>query len=243
MNLHYRKLINTITPITVPIPTITPPGIFLSARISYNAVSDTITLSGVDTNTDLVKIYYQIEPLSNSIARPYSILTTSNGSQDTTQLTNVTGTNEKLIETSTLFSYNYTDNGTYQLKLFTSVGFTFRSRISIVALSRVDTSEIFNISETYTSPTTNYNTNFGYGGVRGGQSDIRLKKNIILIGKSKSNINIYQFEYINHIEGVWIGVIAQELLNTEYECCLGIDEEGFYFVDYNLIDVDFMRVY
>ncbi len=47
-------------------------------------------------------------------------------------------------------------------------------------------------------------------------SDSRLKENMILVGKSQSGINIYQFNYIGQ-DGLYEGVIAQELLNTEFE--------------------------
>ena len=73
------------------------------------------------------------------------------------------------------------------------------------------------------------------------KSDITFKENIELIGKSEFGINIYKFNYINH-EGLYEGVIAQELIGTEYESALMLDENNLYMVDYSKIDVEFKRI-
>jgi hypothetical protein len=72
----------------------------------------------------------------------------------------------------------------------------------------------------------------------GGLSDIRLKENIKLIGVSKLGINIYTFEYIEEVgmEGTYQGVMAQELIGTEFESALIFDGE-YYAVDYSKLDV------
>ena len=67
-------------------------------------------------------------------------------------------------------------------------------------------------------------------------SDIRLKENIIRMGISKSGIPIYTFNYKND-DQLWSGAMAQDLLE------LGIDNavstrDGYYTVDYSIIDVD-----
>ncbi len=72
-------------------------------------------------------------------------------------------------------------------------------------------------------------------------SDINLKENIKLIGKSKSGINIYEFKYINE-EGLYQGVIAQELIGTEHSSALMLDENNMYMVDYSKIDVEFKKI-
>ena len=72
-------------------------------------------------------------------------------------------------------------------------------------------------------------------------SDNRLKENIILISKSPIGINIYQFNYIGK-EGLYEGVIAQELLGTEFESALCVDENGMYMVDYSKLDVEFKKI-
>jgi len=70
----------------------------------------------------------------------------------------------------------------------------------------------------------------GYG------SDITLKENINLVGKSKSGINIYEFDYINkkYGNGRYRGVMAQEVPSASFT-----GPEGTLMVDYSKIDVQF----
>ena len=76
------------------------------------------------------------------------------------------------------------------------------------------------------------------GGGSGGYSDIRLKTNINKIGVSNNGINIYEFRFINQPNDLYQGVIAQELIGTEFEKVLSI-KQGFYWVDYTDLDVKF----
>ena len=73
------------------------------------------------------------------------------------------------------------------------------------------------------------------------KSDVEFKENIELIGKSESGLNVYRFKYIGE-EGLYEGVIAQELIGTEYESALQLDDDGKYLVDYNKIDVEFKKI-
>jgi hypothetical protein len=73
------------------------------------------------------------------------------------------------------------------------------------------------------------------------KSDIAFKENINLVGQSPLGINIYQFNYIGE-EGLYEGVIAQELIGTEYDSALSLNEDGKYLVDYNKIDVEFKKL-
>jgi hypothetical protein len=75
---------------------------------------------------------------------------------------------------------------------------------------------------------------------RGMASDKRLKTNIKLIGVSNNGINIYRYNYLNS-PILYEGIIAQELLGTKYENAL-IYKDGFYAVDYSLIDVQFKKL-
>ena len=81
----------------------------------------------------------------------------------------------------------------------------------------------------------------GLGGRGGGGSDRRMKKNIKLIGKSKSGLNIYAFEYINKIfgEGVWQGVMSDEVSSDAVIKNFAGDFDG---VDYSKVDVEFKRI-
>jgi len=97
------------------------------------------------------------------------------------------------------------------------------------------------ITGTFNSPITSIEVCRGF--VVGVTSDKRLKIIIKKIGISKSNLNIYLFKYISNPFETYEGVIAQELLRTEYHQAVSINENGFYQVDYSKIDVEFKKVY
>jgi len=73
------------------------------------------------------------------------------------------------------------------------------------------------------------------------KSDIGYKENLNLIGVSNNGLNIYEFNYKNE-EGLYQGVIAQELIGTQFEDALSKNNEGLYEVDYNKIDVEFKKI-
>ena len=66
--------------------------------------------------------------------------------------------------------------------------------------------------------------------------DIRLKDNIELVGKSKSDINIYNFTYLND-PTVYQGVMAHEVPWASVK-----HDSGYLMVDYNKVDVDFKSI-
>tara|TARA_B100001939_G_scaffold2223_1_gene2107 strand:+ start:33 stop:971 length:939 start_codon:yes stop_codon:yes gene_type:complete len=68
-----------------------------------------------------------------------------------------------------------------------------------------------------------------------GFSDIRLKENIELIGKSSSNINIYKFNYKDN-PTTYQGVMAHEVPWASIK-----HSNGYMMVDYNKIDVEFKK--
>lgn len=67
-------------------------------------------------------------------------------------------------------------------------------------------------------------------------SDIRLKENVEFIG-TKNKLNIYSWNYIWNKTKRYSGVIAQELLNTEFSTALSVDSKGFYKVDYSKLPI------
>ena len=77
-------------------------------------------------------------------------------------------------------------------------------------------------------------TGFFSGG--GFFSDVRLKEDIQLVGKSPSGINIYSFKY-KHTDGTYEGVMAQEVPWARQ-----MTDTGFYMVDYSKVDVEFRRL-
>jgi hypothetical protein len=82
-------------------------------------------------------------------------------------------------------------------------------------------------------------TGGGGGGSGRAPSDIRIKNNITLVGTSPNGHNIYTFMYKDpskHLEGVYQGVMAQEVPHATVQ----VGEELW--VDYNKLDVDFIKV-
>lgn len=81
----------------------------------------------------------------------------------------------------------------------------------------------------------------GIGAPSTGGSDRRMKKNIKLIGKSNSGLNIYAFEYIDKIfgEGTWQGVMSDEVSK---EAVIENFAGNFDGVDYSKLDVEFKRI-
>ncbi len=73
-------------------------------------------------------------------------------------------------------------------------------------------------------------------------SDERLKENIKLIDTC-NNINIYEFNYIfDKSKRKHVGILAQELLDTEYSDCIILDDEsGVYLVDYEKLDLFYKK--
>ena len=70
-------------------------------------------------------------------------------------------------------------------------------------------------------------------------SDRRLKKNISLIGRSPSGLNVYNFEYINskHGEGIFQGVMSDEIPFNAV-----INNGAYDMVNYDMLDVEFKRI-
>jgi hypothetical protein len=66
-----------------------------------------------------------------------------------------------------------------------------------------------------------------------GFSDIRLKENVELIGKSPSNINIYKFNYKDN-PTTYQGAMAHEVPWASVK-----HSNGYMMVDYSQIDVEF----
>jgi len=73
-----------------------------------------------------------------------------------------------------------------------------------------------------------------------GGSDRRLKKDIRLIDKSPSGLNIYSFKYIDskYGEGTYQGVMSDEIPSD----AVVVNSDGYDMVDYSGIDVDFKQI-
>jgi len=65
-----------------------------------------------------------------------------------------------------------------------------------------------------------------------------LKENYEVIGISTSGIPIYVFSYIGEAAR-YIGTMAQDLLNLGRTDAVTVADNGYYAVDYSVIDIDF----
>ena len=76
----------------------------------------------------------------------------------------------------------------------------------------------------------------GFSNLFGGMSDVRLKDNVKLVGKSPSDINIYSFNYKGS-KDKYEGVLAHEVPWASHT-----HDNGYLMVDYSKLDVDFRRI-
>ena len=67
-------------------------------------------------------------------------------------------------------------------------------------------------------------------------SDVRLKEDIKLVGKSSSGINIYNFKYKGD-DITYQGVMAHQVPQASF-----VDKSGYLMVDYSKLDVKFKKV-
>ena len=84
-------------------------------------------------------------------------------------------------------------------------------------------------------------------------SDQRLKENIHYVGKSPSGIPVYTFKYREEFSDVleetvdtkstYFGVMAQDLLDKVPGAVVLNPLDGYYRVDYAMIDVDFVKLF
>jgi hypothetical protein len=62
-------------------------------------------------------------------------------------------------------------------------------------------------------------------------SDIRLKRNVEFLEETNGH-KMYKFQYLWSDE-IYVGVMAQDLMGTKYQCALQKRPDGFFNVDYN----------
>ena len=92
------------------------------------------------------------------------------------------------------------------------------------------------LGNTLSTHTTTY-AGGGFAGQIAGRSDIRLKENIVKIGKALSGLNIYEWNYKSAPNTRYRGVIAQEVIKVVPEAVVK-DNDGFLSVIYDLLDVN-----
>ena len=67
-------------------------------------------------------------------------------------------------------------------------------------------------------------------------SDVRLKENVEFAGVV-ANLNTYTYNYVWDKETLHTGVMAQELLDTDYADAVSVHANGFYQVDYTKLPI------
>ena len=78
----------------------------------------------------------------------------------------------------------------------------------------------------------------GGGGGGANRSDRRLKRDIAIVGSLSTGLLLYRFKYLwSDVD--FIGVMAQEVLAVLPQA-VGIDEDGYYNVNYDLLDLPMM---
>jgi hypothetical protein len=83
---------------------------------------------------------------------------------------------------------------------------------------------------------------FGGGGFHGGgghRSDIRLKDDIVPLGRLANGIGLYRFRYKDEDRTLYVGVMAQEVQNVVPRA-VSRDRDGYLRVDYDRLGISFM---
>lgn len=75
-------------------------------------------------------------------------------------------------------------------------------------------------------------------------SDIRLKANIHLVGRTPQGIALYSFSYVpsTQIDGEFIGVMAQDLLASPFADAVYQADSGYLMVDYSQLPLEFIQL-
>lgn len=71
-------------------------------------------------------------------------------------------------------------------------------------------------------------------------SDRRLKTDIVPVGKTASGIALYRFRYLSDPSTVWIGVMAQDLLES-HPAAVSTSNDGYYRVNYDQLGLRMQR--
>ena len=81
----------------------------------------------------------------------------------------------------------------------------------------------------------------GIGKIFNPLSDERTKEDIVKIRYSESGIPVYKFRYKGGTR-TWIGTMAQDLIKLGRKDAVTMGDDGYYRVNYNLIDVDMEEI-
>jgi len=88
-------------------------------------------------------------------------------------------------------------------------------------------------------------TNWSNGPSTGGfdqNSDIRLKRDIVLLGQTEQGIKLYSFKYL-WSDQVYVGVMAQDLLeNPKWQDAVITNPTGYYSVNYSKLGLEMVTL-
>ena len=104
--------------------------------------------------------------------------------------------------------------------------------------------------QSYNAACSTYNssgvcTNWSNGPSTGGfdqNSDIRLKRDIVLLGQTEQGIKLYSFKYLSS-DQVYVGVMAQDLLeNPKWQDAVITNPNGYYSVIYSKLGLEMVTL-
>ena len=104
--------------------------------------------------------------------------------------------------------------------------------------------------QSYNAGCTAYNssgvcTNWSNGPSSGGystNSDIRLKRDIVLLGQTEQGIKLYSFKYLSS-DQVYVGVMAQDLLESpQWQDAVITNPTGYYSVNYSKLGLEMVTL-
>jgi len=231
-----------------------------ASLVKENPTSKTVHWSGIDytktANTKKVEYFYNRPGLDlGLLAEQQSIFRDQVHELDNIKFYEVDMipffqyTTEEYVDRSVKIPYQ----GRAPFIDYTDADFSFVENIDL----GLDSIELQETNQTFVSsqnnqiifnpPAIGVGSSSGGSSTSGGsgpfiRSDRRFKTSIEKVSQSISGINIYNFRYIDTPEKVYQGVIAQELLDTQFESALELHSDGLYRVDYSKIDVEFKQI-
>ena len=193
-----------------------------------------------DTNGEIISSTGQAGTTANLESSMWRVVWTGADAAGTSAITLPSGpTVKQASSAASMGSATYTSSpGT--LTMTSSKHHYFQLKESITYMMGMS-NVVRNIVVTNNSISVTVPINWQYTG-QVGASDRRLKTDIKKIGTSPSGIPIYEFRFKDDLDTLWEGTIAQDLLEMGINDVVGTNEDGFYTVDYDKIDVDQIQV-
>lgn len=108
-----------------------------------------------------------------------------------------------------------------------------RRQVSTIPTTHLQQTRTYNFTSDAEYGTGKFSGDGAGGGGRGNRSDIRLKRDIAVVGKLPNGLKLYRFKYLwSDID--WVGVMAQDVLKVLPQAVI-TGSDGFYSVRYDLL--------